>query len=450
MKQTLHTILIQVIFFSSVLNSQSGICQSALKKVVECNIDIHLEVEPDKSVVGEQLFASSRSVNNLCVNFLVANDAQLTVNSAAMTSIINGINSWLSTTHNPLPGPDYQVTSWQRSVMAATYQPTVGSPVSLTIAGNANGGLLVSSIQEWTSDLGLTGIFIAIAPNSSAYNPGTASWAPQINQIGDPTNPAVAVIRASSNTIINFNSLVFVHEVFGHLQGLAFSSDTASHSTQSCNGSTDFINAAPTNTQICSEATAQIALATDNGGTVCATVLPLRLLSFRGETQKNKSALNWSTTNEENFSHFIIEKSSSGFEWETIAKVKGKGRNNTPSLYSFLDNSKQNSINYYRLKMIDNDNSSMTSPIISINSETNKNITISPTLISDYLNIHTNETTEKLSINIIDVTGKTVFSKAVQNMESDYRLDLSTLISGTYFISVFDGVQTEVSKVVKL
>ena len=35
-------------------------------------------------------------------------------------------------------------------------------------------------------------------------------------------------------------------------------------------------------------------------------------------------------------------------------------------------------------------------------------------------------------------------------MESDYRLDLSTLVSGTYFISVFDGVQMEVSKVVKM
>ena len=101
------------------------------------------------------------------------------------------------------------------------------------------------------------------------------------------------------------------------------------------------------------------------------------------------------------------------------------------------------------MKSADYDGAVELSKIIAV-TKGNKNITISPTLISDYLNIHVNEVTENLSINVIDVTGKTVFSKAVQNIESDYRLDLSTLVSGTYFISVFDGMQTEVSKVIKL
>ncbi len=351
-------------FIVCLLASVSGLAQQPPRAIVSCDLPEISELSPAPAAQPAQ--ASDRTVNTLCVTFLVANDAQLTANASTMTSIVNGINTWLTNTHNPLTGPDYQIGSWQRVVMPTSYTASDGTVVNLTIAGNSNGGAMLGSATDWLFDIGDGDLCIVVAPNSSGYNPGQANWLGGENQIGEsPDQPAIAVIRSSSNTIINFTTLVFVHEVFGHLQGLDFGGNP--HSSESCNGNTDFINAAPTVTQICSQAVAQIGLATDNGSLACSALLPLELLDFRARRSGQSTAqLDWTTENEAGLAGFSIEKSRDGLRWLPVGEVAAKGSPDGHAEYGFLDPGLGTAAALYRLRMTDLDGAARLSPVAEV------------------------------------------------------------------------------------
>ena len=77
-------------------------------------------------------------------------------------------------------------------------------------------------------------------------------------------------------------------------------------------------------------------------------VLPLRFISFNANCDKNKVSLTWKTTQEQNTSHFDIERSAEGIRWTVIGNLPAAGTNNTETHYSFTDNDPvQNS--FYRI-----------------------------------------------------------------------------------------------------
>ena len=401
---------------------------------IPCNIDenheflIINENPPNQAV-------SSRAINNLCVTFLVANDAQLTANTSTMNSIVTGINNWLTVTHNPLSGPDYQISNWERIVMPPNYTVSGGGPtIDLTIAGNASGSDLLNNILEWTADLGSHDLAIAIAPNSSGYNAGQAIWLPGENLIGNSNEFSIAVIKSSSNTTINFGTLVFAHEVFGHLQGLDFNGNA--HSLQTCNGNTDFINAAPNNLQICSDAQNQIGLANDNGSVICSGILPLELINFQAKTvQRNAVQLDWTTVNEVLFSHFIIEKSLNGVLWEGIGKVEGKGSSNESTEYNFFDDNFSSNQVYYRLQLVDIDGSIQFSRIVSVEIDSlNTGFLINPNPCDGIATIHCQSFNyeDGICLNIFNAQGQILMKKKLDS--PSYKLDLSALADGIYYV----------------
>lgn len=94
--------------------------------------------------------------------------------------------------------------------------------------------------------------------------------------------------------------------------------------------------------------TAQVAL--DHG-------LPVELLSFSGEFNKNKIILSWETATEVNSSGFEIEKYN-GMQWLKIGYRQAAGNSNSTKPYSFTDENAKSASEKtfkYRLKMVDND-----------------------------------------------------------------------------------------------
>ncbi|MDX1407010.1 MAG: T9SS type A sorting domain-containing protein [Saprospiraceae bacterium] len=89
--------------------------------------------------------------------------------------------------------------------------------------------------------------------------------------------------------------------------------------------------------------------------------LPLDLLDFRADKKGERSAiLNWSTANEENTSHFEIERSTDLENWEMIGNVNAAGESTEVLRYSYLDENvydgrRPNERFYYRLRMVDQD-----------------------------------------------------------------------------------------------
>ncbi len=97
-------------------------------------------------------------------------------------------------------------------------------------------------------------------------------------------------------------------------------------------------------------------------------VLPLSLIDFYINNNKNNIELYWESIEEFNMSHFEIERSFDSRVWESIGKVDASGNSLESNYYTFLDN--LNLLEeipftkvYYRLKMIDIDLSYEYSPI---------------------------------------------------------------------------------------
>ncbi len=176
---------------------------------------------------------------------------------------------------------------------------------------------------------------------------------------------------------------------------------------------------------------------------VSLNVLPVELISFSGYHENRMNYLNWNTATELNNDKFIVERSTDlSEEFVAIAEVKGAGTTNQPSDYAAVDSNPENGVNYYRLKQVDFDGSFEYSNVIAIASEYGEDYALYPNPTKDYLNYAFNSD-KKQSVTIIlkDLMGRVVaqYSEDVSEGNAAIQLDLTSLVAGNYFITVFHG-----------
>jgi hypothetical protein len=82
----------------------------------------------------------------------------------------------------------------------------------------------------------------------------------------------------------------------------------------------------------------------------CALILPLRLLSFKGNIVNGEAELEWATAFEDQVRSFIIERRPGNQSFEVVGEVPAR---NQPSNYTFSTPVTKDS--YFRLKMVDLD-----------------------------------------------------------------------------------------------
>ncbi len=178
--------------------------------------------------------------------------------------------------------------------------------------------------------------------------------------------------------------------------------------------------------------------------------LPVELLSFTGEHLGEKgNQLDWTTATEENASHFDVERSIDGVNFEFIGKVEARGNSATELNYDFLDANPKNGVNYYRLKMVDLDATFEYSNVISLKSIRGLDITMSPNPTRGNISLIFNQEIEgNTQIQLIDVAGRTVMNQEV-TVEGTFEVNMEQLASGTYFIRVTNGNLTFEDKILK-
>ncbi|MBK9533123.1 MAG: T9SS type A sorting domain-containing protein [Chitinophagaceae bacterium] len=150
------------------------------------------------------------------------------------------------------------------------------------------------------------------------------------------------------------------------------------------------------------------------------TILPVTLFSFSGTYKNNITTLTWKSENEINFSHFEIERSSDGVNYDNIGNKAPVAGNGGASVYQFADNlsAVSGTVFYYRLKMIDIDHKFKYSNVILVRKDikTSAGISLSPNPVVNKtatLRI-TSAVAGKIDIRIVDLAGKVVLQQ--QNM----------------------------------
>ncbi len=172
----------------------------------------------------------------------------------------------------------------------------------------------------------------------------------------------------------------------------------------------------------------------------CGVILNTNLNSFSAALVQSNAVLSWSATAANDFSHFEIEKSNDGRNFNSIATLQA---DNTGSIlnYNFTDPEKIIAINFYRLKLIDKNGLFSYSSAIAVS---NKNIDFE---IKSITNPVTNYLTAeyilpkdgKVMINLQDILGKSIRQYELKGSKglNKSRLDnLNDLPMGTYIISV--------------
>ena len=155
--------------------------------------------------------------------------------------------------------------------------------------------------------------------------------------------------------------------------------------------------------------------ATVNFGTI---IVPVTLVDFSAVAKPNKTTLlQWKTTTEINSDYFMIERSTDGVSFMQVAIVNANDNSNIVINYQATDYLPGSGINYYRLKMVDNDGRFQYSNIISVNFKNGMNGTVeieSTGTYRDRFEISINSTkAQSASYAIYDATGRILYKSNI-------------------------------------
>lgn len=185
----------------------------------------------------------------------------------------------------------------------------------------------------------------------------------------------------------------------------------------------------------------------------CDLILPVTLIDFSAILVNDIVQLIWSTATEFQNDYFYVQKSSDGYNFEEIGKLNGAGTTTVINSYLFIDGEPLIGINYYRLKMVDQNNYYEYSNIILINSlQLTQQINIFPNPVDDNLSIEFNvSSSQDIIIEIMALNGEVISKENIFVEKGDLieHKIVSELPGGIYFINIISAEVNQSLKFVK-
>lgn len=169
--------------------------------------------------------------------------------------------------------------------------------------------------------------------------------------------------------------------------------------------------------------------------------LPAELLDFQAQKEGSKVHLNWRTAQEEQLSHFRVERSEDGKEFHAVGQLAAVGNSQEEQRYQFLDQQLPRTAGerlYYRLAMVDVDGTEEISPVREVRLPLNP-IQIWPNPVHEKLQISSSAPIEQMSI--YNAAGQRIYpSNGVQGFfedsESKNEIDTGNWLPGMYRITL--------------
>ena len=167
--------------------------------------------------------------------------------------------------------------------------------------------------------------------------------------------------------------------------------------------------------------------------------LPLDFLSFTAREVNGRVRLDWVTTNEENVSHFLIERSRNGLDFNTIGELPAVNISSTVNDYQFEDKNPAIGFNYYRVTEIDFDGYSESTEIVFVLIETDESININlypNPILNNRLTISSNISLAGARYQIINLSGQALVNGRFTSDLQNQTITVNQLNSGLYLIRI--------------
>jgi len=181
--------------------------------------------------------------------------------------------------------------------------------------------------------------------------------------------------------------------------------------------------------------------------------LPVTLVQFiasRNDDQTIK--VSWATAQEENASHFDVERTGDAGAWETIGTVKAKGFSSITTNYTYTDLYPLSGTNYYRLKMVDLDGKFKYSKVVSVSSNTKgESLVIYNNPFTDLIRLKVNTASaDNLNLMVTDMLGKVYLSQSYKARAGDNFININPAgASGLYILHIQGKTYDKTVKLVK-
>lgn len=166
---------------------------------------------------------------------------------------------------------------------------------------------------------------------------------------------------------------------------------------------------------------------------------------FNATKSGYKTQLAWATATEHNNSHFTIERSPDGMNWESLGTVKGAGSSEVQKKYNYTDEAPLPGTNYYRLEQTDFNKDYKYSGIeyVEFLDKTIASSIVFPNPTTKDLNLYVSTgSSEEIISDIYDATGRFLISQKTPRSANLTKTVLSMPeTNGIYFVIVSQAGQ---------
>jgi hypothetical protein len=170
------------------------------------------------------------------------------------------------------------------------------------------------------------------------------------------------------------------------------------------------------------------------------TTLPLTLGDFTAVKLASSVKLNWQTLTETNTSYFIVERSADATVFTSVGTVNAAGNSAGSIAYNFTDNAPLAGTSFYRLKMVDIDQTFTYSRVVAVKNETEEPVLqLFPNPVSNLLQLQIpSHKKQKAGIIITNTNGNTVYRKEIQLAEGNNgsSIPVDRLPAGIYLLHI--------------
>lgn len=178
--------------------------------------------------------------------------------------------------------------------------------------------------------------------------------------------------------------------------------------------------------------------------------LPIELVSFQANCAgDDKINVTWTTASEHNTSHYTVEHSRNGNDWEAITIAAAAGNSTSLLDYTYVHENPNDGTNYYRLKQYDNDGifeefSAVAVDCNNMYTSTTLSTYPNPSEGSFYISLFNEDLEGAGVITLTDAKGTVVHTQdvSIQKGNTVFHMDNLNVAPGMYYLQVTNGATT--------
>ncbi len=187
---------------------------------------------------------------------------------------------------------------------------------------------------------------------------------------------------------------------------------------------------------------------------LASDVLPITLSNFTATAKGADVLCEWKTMQEQNSSHFIVERSNDALHFTEIGRLTAAANSYLPKQYDLTDKNvlvTKSEYFFYRLKMVDMDGSFKYSNTVKVKLKFDSPLSIYPNPVVNELTVnYASLSNEQAGLVIYNDAGKKIYEQSIKVLKGNNNLHVNTssLPAGSYTL-VMNGQEKYIERFIK-